>query len=272
MALTPARIRALSRYEQIVCGVDEAGRGPWAGPVVVSAVVLPRDLKIEGLADSKLLSHKVRCELFDVIVREAAVSTVVVAAQRVDTMNIRGATLWGMRRAVATLPLRPTIALIDGRDVPGDLCVPGRALVGGDGRSTAIGAASIVAKVTRDRLMTQLARAFPDYGFERHKGYGTPEHREALATHGPCIHHRRSFAPVRACLAGEAPLGEIAPIDAAGDGPENGTVDVPRDGGRRVEPTCGDVQAGARAAPRRVGRPRKYAGGRPRRGASAAYG
>lgn len=203
MALTPARSRAATRYGQIVCGVDEAGRGPWAGPVVVCAVVLPRDLKIEGLADSKVLSHKVREALFEFIVREAAVSTVVVAARRVDAMNVRAATLWGMTRAVATLPVRPTVALIDGRDVPGNLTVPGRPLVGGDGRSSAIAAASIVAKVTRDRLMTQLAKAFPEYGFERHKGYGTPEHREALAMLGPCVHHRRTFAPVRAAL-GEA--------------------------------------------------------------------
>lgn len=214
MALSPARMRSLSQFDQIVCGVDEAGRGPWAGPVVVAAVVLPRTLRIEGLADSKVLSHKVRCELFEHIVAEAAVSTVVVAARRVDEMNIRAATLWGMRRAVATLPVRPSVALIDGRDVPDGLCVKGRALVGGDGRSTAIAAASIVAKVTRDRLMTQLARAFPHYGFERHKGYGTPEHRAALALHGPCVHHRRSFAPIRACL-GSAGDVRTAPCDSA---------------------------------------------------------
>lgn len=193
--------RARSRFEQTIAGVDEAGRGPWAGPVVVAAVVLPRTLKIEGLADSKELTAPVRETLFEVIVREAAVSTVVVGATRVDVMNIRAATLWGMARAVATLPHAASIALIDGLDVPPALSVRGRALVRGDQRSSAISAASIVAKVTRDRLMVRLAEAFPAYGFERHKGYGTPEHRDALAAHGPCVHHRRSFAPVREALA-----------------------------------------------------------------------
>lgn len=230
MALSPARTRSLSRYDQIVCGVDEAGRGPWAGPVVVSAVILPRSMRIEGLGDSKLLSHKVRCELYDYIVLEAEVSTVVVAAERVDAMNIRRATLWGMRRAVATLPVRPSVALIDGRDVPADMIVPARALVGGDGRSTAIGAASIVAKVTRDRLMMQLARTFPEYGFERHKGYGTPEHREALATFGPCVHHRRSFAPVRDCAVparrGDARITGSIRVPSEAAAPWAGTAGV----------------------------------------------
>ena len=168
---------------------------------MVAAVILPRRFRIDGLADSKLLTHEVREALFAIICREAMVSTVVVGAARVDAMNIRGATLWGMARAVATLPEPPTIALVDGIDVPPGLRVKGRALVKGDQRSTAISAASIVAKVTRDRLMIRLASAFPGYGFERHKGYGTPEHRDALATLGPCVHHRRSFAPVRLALA-----------------------------------------------------------------------
>lgn len=203
--------RVSSRYRQDVCGVDEAGRGPWAGPVVVAAVILPRELRITGLADSKLLAPAVREMLFDQIVAEAMVATVIVAATRVDAMNIRQATLWGMARAVAALPVRPTITLIDGLDVPPGLTMAGRALVRGDQRSSAISAASIVAKVTRDRLMVRLAQAFPAYGFERHKGYGTPEHRDALAANGPCQHHRRSFAPVRealACLAGDGPTGQ----------------------------------------------------------------
>ncbi|WP_108659828.1 ribonuclease HII [Acuticoccus kandeliae] len=195
----------MPRYSQTVCGVDEAGRGPWAGPVVVAAVILPRDRRIDGIADSKVLTAEVRAELFDYIVREATVSTAIVGASRIDTMNIRAATLWGMVRAVETLPDLPTVALIDGKDIPPGLTVRGRALIKGDGRSTAIAAASIVAKVTRDRLMTRLARAFPGYGFERHKGYGTPEHREALDALGPCCHHRRSFAPIREAYERVAP-------------------------------------------------------------------
>lgn len=201
----------VSRYRQQVCGVDEAGRGPWAGPVVVAAVMLPRRNRIEGLADSKTLSPQARAALFEEIVREAAVSTVLVGAARIDTMNIRRATLWGMARAVATLPDPPTVALVDGCDLPPDLIVPGRALVRGDGRSSAIAAASIVAKVTRDRLMVRLGRAFPGYGFESHKGYGTPQHREALRALGPCEHHRRSFAPVRQALAGRRGEAQARP-------------------------------------------------------------
>ncbi|MBJ3776678.1 ribonuclease HII [Acuticoccus sp. 2012] len=193
-----------SPFRQAVCGVDEAGRGPLAGPVVVAAVILPRDHRIDGIADSKVLSPAVRERLFEIIVREAMVSTVVVGAARIDAMNIRMATLWGMRRAIAALPQAPTVALIDGRDLPPGVVTKCRALVDGDARSTAIGAASIVAKVTRDRLMTRLALSCPGYGFERHKGYATAEHRAALAALGASIHHRRSFAPVRAALEAHA--------------------------------------------------------------------
>lgn len=198
-------MRRTSRYSQIVCGVDEAGRGPWAGPVVVAAVILDRNRPIDGLDDSKVLPPAVRERLYEEIVREArAVATVMVGCARIEAMNIRGATLWGMARAVASLPERPTVALIDGVDVPPGLVVTGRALIDGDARSASIAAASIVAKVTRDRLMVRLGEAFPAYGFERHKGYGTPEHREALARHGPSIHHRRRWAPIRALLEATA--------------------------------------------------------------------
>lgn len=193
-------MRRRSRYSQIVCGVDEAGRGPLAGPVVVAAVVLPRSGRIEGLADSKILAEAERERLFEEIVHNASVSTVVVGPGRIDALNIRGATLWGMTRAVEALPESPTIALVDGRDSPPGLRMPVRPMVGGDRRSTAVSAASIVAKVTRDRLMTRLAAAFPGYGFERHKGYPTPEHRAALMALGPCAQHRRTFAPVREAL------------------------------------------------------------------------
>lgn len=194
-------MRRSSPHAQVVCGVDEAGRGPLAGPVVVAAVVLPRDRRIEGIADSKQLDPAVREAVFEEIVRAASVATVVVGPGMIDTLNIRGATLWGMARAVAALPETPTVALVDGRDVPPGLAVKARALVGGDARSSAIAAASIVAKVTRDRLMARLAAVFPGYGFERHKGYPTPEHRAALEALGPCPQHRRSFAPVREALA-----------------------------------------------------------------------
>ena len=209
-------MHARSRYAQVVCGVDEAGRGPWAGPVVVAAVVLERGAEhsIAGLDDSKRLLPAVREAVFAEIVQRASVSTVVVARERVDALNIRGATLWGMVRAIAGLSCQPTVALIDGRDVPPGLKVKGRALVGGDSRSASIAAASIVAKVTRDRLMRRLGASDPRYGFERHKGYGTPEHRAALNEFGPSIHHRQSFAPVRdatlrldAAAANETPRG-----------------------------------------------------------------
>jgi len=194
-------VQRASRHCQIVCGVDEVGRGPLAGPVVVAAVVLPRDVRIDGLADSKTLTASVRDQLCAKILREGSVSTVVVGPRRIDAMNIRGATLWGMAQAVGALACAPTVALVDGCDVPPGLSVPARALIGGDRKSTAIAAASIVAKVTRDRLMQRLAVTAPGFGFERNKGYPTAEHRAALAVQGPSRHHRMSFAPVRAAAA-----------------------------------------------------------------------
>jgi ribonuclease HII len=184
-----------------VCGVDEAGRGPWAGPVVVAAVVFHGRRPPEGLGDSKVLTAEARENLYAVIMAVADVSVVLASPGRIDALNIRGATLWAMGRAVAGLADRPAGALIDGRDVPPGLLCRGRALVSGDARSPSIAAASIVAKVTRDRLMTVLGQSTPGYGFERHKGYGTPEHADALARLGVCPHHRRSFEPVRARLA-----------------------------------------------------------------------
>ncbi len=184
-----------------LCGVDEAGRGPLAGPVVVAAVVLPAGVAIDGIADSKTLDERDRAEIARRLFAEATVAVVSAGPARIDRLNIRGATLWAMRRAVASLSEPPRLALFDGRDVPEGLAVPARAVVGGDGQSAAIAAASIVAKVTRDRLMERLGRAFPLYGFERHKGYATPEHRAALAAHGATVHHRRSFEPVRQALA-----------------------------------------------------------------------
>jgi len=195
---------AVRRFGGPLCGVDEVGRGPWAGPVVVAAVLAEPGRLPAGVADSKALTAAARADLFERICGVAEVSIVFATAERIDRLNIRGATLWAMGRAVAGLSSRPAGALIDGRDVPGGLCCPGLALVGGDGLSPSIAAASIVAKVVRDRLMTVLGEAVPGYGFERHKGYGTPEHAAALTRLGPTVHHRRSFAPIRALLAAAA--------------------------------------------------------------------
>lgn len=183
----------------VVAGIDEAGRGPLAGPVVCAAVVfhgaVPR-----GLADSKLLEPARREELYGLVLERAHVAVASAGPDEIDRHNIRGATLRAMCRALLALPCAPSLALVDGRDVPPGLTCAGRAIVGGDASIAAIAAASIVAKVTRDRIMTRLDAAHPAYGFARHMGYSTPEHMAALAAHGPCPAHRRSFAPVRAAL------------------------------------------------------------------------
>lgn len=184
-----------------VCGVDEAGRGPLAGPVVAAAVVLDENRLPGGLRDSKKLSETAREGLFAVIMDCALVSIAEASVEEIDRMNIRAASLLAMQRAVAGLNPPPVHALIDGNALPDALPCSAEAMVRGDDRSFSIAAASIIAKVTRDRLMVDIARAHPQFGFERHKGYPTAAHREALATHGPCAHHRRSFAPVRAALA-----------------------------------------------------------------------
>ena len=182
---------------KIICGVDEAGRGPWAGPVVAAAVILDRDDTIEGLNDSKKLSAKVRERLFEEIVARATVATAIVGCDKIERLNIRGASLYAMARAINGLCVVPDVALIDGNALPPGLTIKARTMVRGDQRSGSIAAASIVAKVTRDRLMVHLAKSCPGYGFEAHKGYGTEQHREALALLGPSIHHRRNFAPIR---------------------------------------------------------------------------
>lgn len=192
--------RARRRGARLVAGVDEAGRGPLAGPVVAAAVVFERMRIPEGLDDSKKLSPLERQRLYDIIVARAHVSVAVASGARIDRMNILRASLWAMSRALAGLPCRPDHVLVDGRDLPPGLPCSGEAIIGGDGLSASIAAASIVAKVTRDQLMKAMARAYPDYGFERHMGYGTAFHLGALDRHGPCPHHRRSFAPVRLAL------------------------------------------------------------------------
>jgi len=187
----------------LVAGVDEAGRGPLAGPVVIAAVVLDPQRRIRGLADSKVLSEARRDEL-DAKIRDLAAcfSVVFMAHHEVDNHNIFHATMIGMTRAVAGLGTRPEIALIDGNHLPKNLCCDGRAIVDGDALQPAISAASILAKVARDRYMIELDQRYPDYGFARHKGYSTPEHLAALQRFGPCPEHRRSFEPVRAALSG----------------------------------------------------------------------
>jgi len=182
----------------LVAGVDEAGRGPLAGPVVIAAVILDPRRRINGLRDSKILTAA-RRETLDTRIRARALAFSVVAIEvdDIDRFNIFQATMLGMARAIAALALRPARALIDGNHVPQNIQCEGRAIVDGDALEPAISAASIVAKVARDRLMCELDGRYPDYGFAQHKGYATPEHLAALDRLGPCREHRRSFAPVR---------------------------------------------------------------------------
>jgi ribonuclease HII len=184
-----------------IAGVDEAGRGPLAGPVVVAAVVLDPLKPIDGLNDSKKLSEVRREKLYPLIMERAwAYSVIVIEAEEIDRLNIFQATMAGMSRAVAGLIHAATEALIDGNKLPKDLPCPGRAIVGGDALEPAISAASILAKVSRDRLMVAMEQQHPGYGFAVHKGYPTPTHLAALERLGPCSQHRRSFAPVKKML------------------------------------------------------------------------
>lgn len=184
-----------------IAGVDEVGRGPIAGPVVACAVVLDPRRVPAGLNDSKKLTEKVRERLFDEICAHHSVAIALGSVGRIDATDIRAATLDAMRRAVNGLAEVPDHALIDGVDVPPGLPCPGTAVKGGDGRSVSIAAASIVAKVLRDRLMSQAAAEHPGYGFERHKGYGVETHMEALERLGASPLHRTSFAPVARAIA-----------------------------------------------------------------------
>ncbi|TVR11282.1 MAG: ribonuclease HII [Salinarimonadaceae bacterium] len=181
----------------IVAGVDEVGRGPLAGPVAAAAVILDAARLPEGLRDSKALSVSARERLFAEIVESAAVGIAFASPAEIDALNIRRASLLAMRRAVSALPRAPDIALIDGRDVPDGLPCAAQAVIRGDSTFACIAAASIVAKVVRDRAMARLDAIHPEYGFIRHAGYPTPAHLEALSRAGPCRFHRMSFAPVR---------------------------------------------------------------------------
>ncbi|WP_199535721.1 ribonuclease HII [Dyella psychrodurans] len=185
----------------LIAGVDEAGRGPLAGPVVVAAVILDPQRPIDGLNDSKKLSEAKRESLFPLILERArAHCIVVIEPEDIDRLNIFQATMTGMSRAVKGLSLTATEAWIDGNRLPKDLPCPGRAIVGGDALEPAISAASILAKVSRDRLMVAMETQHPGYGFAVHKGYPTPAHLAALERLGPCHQHRRSFAPVKRLL------------------------------------------------------------------------
>ena len=196
-----------------IAGVDEAGRGPLAGPVVAAAVILDPKRVPPGLDDSKKLDRDQREALFTVIMATSIVSVAAGSVTRICTTDIRQATLWAMRQAVAGLSHAAEHAIIDGIDVPPGLGCPGEAFVKGDARSVSIAAASIVAKVTRDRMMIRAATHYPAYGFERHMGYGTPAHLTALGTHGATPLHRSTFAPIRALLAGCAPAALMAEDD-----------------------------------------------------------
>lgn len=178
-----------------VAGVDEAGRGPLAGPVVAAAVILDLDHVPEGLADSKLLKPARREELYETILASADVAVACVSAARIDATDIRKASLEAMRMALAALVRRPAFILVDGRDLP-PWDGPGEAIIKGDRRVASIAAASIIAKVTRDRLMARLGQTYPAYGFDRHAGYPTAAHRAALTQFGPCPFHRLTFGTV----------------------------------------------------------------------------
>src|SRR5579871_61483 len=192
--------RVLKTVNGLVAGIDEAGRGPLAGPVVAAAVILNRAKIPKGLNDSKQLSAERRDELFSHIMF-SALAVGVASVDEIDLINIRQATHMAMARAVRALKFQPAFALVDGNDAPALPC-PCDTIIEGDAKSVSIAAASIIAKVTRDRLMATLHGEYPRYGWLRNKGYGTAEHRAALARFGPTPHHRRSFAPVHNILYG----------------------------------------------------------------------
>lgn len=189
----------------VLAGVDEAGRGPLAGPVVVAAVILDPARPIRGLNDSKQLNEDVREKLYGRIVERAlAYAIIFVEREEIDRINIFQATMVGMTRSLMGLSLAPQMALIDGNRLPRTLPCEARAVIGGDASEPAISAASILAKVSRDRHMHALDAVHPGYGFAKHKGYGVPEHLKALDLLGPCDAHRRSFAPVKRWFEPEA--------------------------------------------------------------------
>jgi ribonuclease HII len=190
----------MEQYGAPVAGIDEAGRGPWAGPVVVAAVILDPNRIPGGLNDSKLLTPEERADRYEEIVATSIVSVVVGPVKQIDRINILQASLWGMRRAYRGLQVPVGAAIIDGNIVPKRFPCKARAVVGGDGLSLSVAAASIVAKVTRDRMMVKLSRRYRRYAWDSNKGFGTREHAEAIKKHGVCTHHRRSFSPIERAL------------------------------------------------------------------------
>jgi ribonuclease HII len=197
------REHQLLKTYDIVAGVDEVGRGPWAGPVTACAVVLDPDNIPEGLNDSKKLTAKMREYLFQQIVQSADVSIAHVSVTEIDRINILQASLLAMEDAVAGLSNTADFVLIDGNKTPKNLNCPSEAIIKGDAKSSSIAAASIVAKVTRDRMMVALSQQFPGYGWETNAGYGTKQHQEGLKALGVTAHHRRSFKPIHNMLYGE---------------------------------------------------------------------
>jgi ribonuclease HII len=198
---------AMRRGVYPVAGCDEAGRGPLAGPVVAAAVILNPERIPRGLNDSKKLEREDREKLYEKICASAQVAVAFGSTARIDRDNILQASLWALARAVRALPVRPKLVFVDGRDKIDAGC-DCQAVISGDALVLSIAAASIVAKVTRDRLMARLGAAHPGYGFERHMGYSVPEHFDALSRLGPTIHHRRSFAPVAALYAPPSEIGD----------------------------------------------------------------
>jgi ribonuclease HII len=182
-----------------VAGIDEAGRGPWAGPVVAAAVILDPTRIPAGIDDSKALEPDDREAIYARLIAVAEIGVGIADVRRIDRDNILNATMWAMAQAMRKLQSKPRLALIDGNRAP-DLRCQTRTVVGGDAKCLSIAAASIIAKVTRDRMMIALGLELPHYGFERHKGYGTPEHQIAIGRHGVTPHHRRSFRPVQMAL------------------------------------------------------------------------
>ena len=200
------RVQQLYEYENevrnlgfnLIAGVDEAGRGSLAGPMVVAAVILPPNLFIDHLNDSKKLTHNMRDKVYDVIIEKAvSYAYVKVGIDEIDTENIYQATLHGMYRAVKALPLQPDFVLTDAMKVKFDEPIQTKSIVHGDALSASIAAASIIAKVTRDRMTDEWDLQYPQYGFAHNRGYGTKDHREAIYKFGPCELHRRSFEPVK---------------------------------------------------------------------------
>lgn len=185
--------KAIANGYKAVCGVDEAGRGPLAGPVCAAAVILPEGVVIDGVNDSKKLTEKKREALFDVIREQAlAYSIAYATVDEIEKINILNATMLAMRRAVDGLSVKADYAMIDGNKIP-ELNIDAECIVKGDARSMSIACASILAKVSRDRLLYKYAEEYPMYGFDKHKGYGTKAHREAILEYGPCPYHRKSF-------------------------------------------------------------------------------